>query len=107
MSNIFADNSESIGHTPLVQLNGNGVYTAANHPFVAPGFGSDWGFFDDSNADVSAAGFSDRPEPSWAAGRSSSLKLVAEHQHRKAIGKAQRRQHHLRIGAWRIRSRIS
>lgn len=31
-----------------------GAYTAANHPFVAPGFGSDWGFFEDSDVDVAA-----------------------------------------------------
>lgn len=31
-----------------------GAYLAANHPFVAPGFGSDWSFFEDSDADVNA-----------------------------------------------------
>ncbi len=31
-----------------------GAYVAANHPFVAPGFGSDWGFFEDSDADIRA-----------------------------------------------------
>ncbi|GAC1621092.1 MAG: CehA/McbA family metallohydrolase [Nevskia sp.] len=31
-----------------------GVYTAAAHPYVAPGLGSDWGFFYDSANDPSA-----------------------------------------------------
>jgi hypothetical protein len=31
-----------------------GAYVSANHPFVAPGFGSDWGFFEDSDADLAA-----------------------------------------------------
>jgi len=31
-----------------------GAYLSANHPYVAPGFGSDWGFFDDSDVDLAA-----------------------------------------------------
>jgi hypothetical protein len=31
-----------------------GAYLSANHPFVAPGFGSDWSFFEDSDADLAA-----------------------------------------------------
>ncbi len=31
-----------------------GAYLSANHPYVAPGFGSDWGFFDDSDVDAAA-----------------------------------------------------
>lgn len=30
------------------------AYVAANHPFVAPGFGSDWSFFEDSDQDIAA-----------------------------------------------------
>lgn len=38
----------------LAVARGLGVYTSANHPFVAPGFGSDWGFFEDSDVDINA-----------------------------------------------------
>ncbi|MEW6167470.1 MAG: CehA/McbA family metallohydrolase [Pseudomonadota bacterium] len=31
-----------------------GLYTSAAHPYVAPGFGSNWGFFGDSDADPAA-----------------------------------------------------
>lgn len=31
-----------------------GIYTSAAHPFVAPGFGSNWGYFTDSDLDPAA-----------------------------------------------------
>lgn len=40
--------------TVLDYARAQGFYTSAAHPFVAPGFGSNWGFFTDSDQDMAA-----------------------------------------------------
>lgn len=40
--------------TLLGYTRARGLYTSAAHPFVAPGFGSNWGFFTDSDLDTAA-----------------------------------------------------